>query len=82
MAFPSIRTGSNACIPNLWRVGALFSITGCSLMTSSRISQTSEPSFSTNFFAALIVVAKPLFSNLLKINGLKSSKAIFLGNPH
>ena len=38
---------------------ALLSITGCSLITSSKISQTSGLSFSTILFAALTVLAKP-----------------------
>ena len=56
---PSIKIGSKACIPNLWRVGALFNKTGCSLITSYKISQTLGSSFSTSFFAALIVFANP-----------------------
>ena len=82
IALPSIRTGSNACIPNLCNVGALFSITGCSLITSSRISQTSGLSFSTILLAALTVVARPYNSNREYINGLNNSRAIFLGSPH
>ena len=34
-------TISQAWIPSLWSVGARLSITGCSLMTSSRTSHTS-----------------------------------------
>ena len=56
---PSIKIGSNAWIPSLCNVGALLSKTGCSLITSSRISQTRGSSFSTNFLAALIVFAQP-----------------------
>ena len=82
MALPSIKTGSNAWMPNLWRVGALLSKTGCSLITSSRQSQTSGVSSSTSCLAALIVIVIPFCSSLLKINGLKSSNAIFFGNPH
>ena len=51
-------------------------------MTSSRASQTSRFSFSTIFFACLMVVANPASSSLLKMNGLNSSSAIFLGRPH
>ncbi len=40
IALPSTRIGSNAWIPRRCRVGARFSITGCSLMTSSRTSHT------------------------------------------
>jgi hypothetical protein len=56
IALPSISSGSNACTPSRCSVGARFSITGCSWITSARMSQTSGRSFSTIFFAALIVV--------------------------
>ena len=46
-------TGSNAWMPRRCSVGARFSSTGCSRMTSSRMSQTSGRSFSTIFFARL-----------------------------
>ena len=82
MALPSINTGSKACIPSLCKVGALLSITGCSLITSSKQSHTSGVSSSTSCFAALIVIVIPFCSSLLNMNGLNSSKAIFLGNPH
>ena len=59
MALPSIRVGSKAWMPSRCRVGARFSITGCSRMTCSRMSQTSGRSFSTMRFAALIVCALP-----------------------
>ena len=65
MARPSMRMGSKAWIPRRCSVGARLSITGCSLMTSSRMSQTSSRSFSTIFFAALMVVTKPRSSSLL-----------------
>jgi hypothetical protein len=45
--------------------GARFRRTGCSRMTSSRMSQTSGRSFSTIFFALLMVVTKPRSSSLL-----------------
>ena len=64
IAFPSIRTGSNACMPSLWSVGARLSSTGCSRITSSKISQTSGRSFSTIRLAAFMVVARPYSSNL------------------
>src|SRR5438552_1947838 len=54
MALPSTRIGSNAWIPRRWSVGARLRRIGCSLMTSSRMSQTSGRSFSTNFLAALM----------------------------
>ena len=82
IALPSISTGSNAWMPRRCSVGARFSSTGCSRMTSSRMSQTTGSWLSTIFFAALIVVARPIVSSLLKMNGLKSSSAISFGRPH
>ena len=51
-------------------------------MTSSKQSHTSGVSSSTSCLAALIVIVIPFCSSLLKINGLNSSNAIFLGRPH
>ena len=82
IALPSIKTGSNAWIPSLWRVGARFSKTGCSVITFSKISHTSGTSRSTMRFAALMVLAMPRWINLEKIKGLNSSSAIFFGRPH
>ena len=82
IALPSINLASKACTPSLCNVGALFSITGCSLTIVSSASQTSPFSFSTNLFACLIVVAKPSLSNLAYKKGLNNSTAIFLGSPH
>ena len=65
IALPSISTGSNAWMPRRWSVGARLSITGCSVMTSSRMSQTSGCSFSTSFLALLMVVTYPRSSSLL-----------------
>ena len=59
IALPSIKIGSNAWIPNLWSVGARFKRIGCSLITSSKISQTSGLSDSTIFLADFSVEAKP-----------------------
>src|SRR5207245_1271199 len=56
IAFPSTKTGSNAWMPSRWSVGARFKSMGCSLMTSSRTSQTSGFSFSTRRLALLMVV--------------------------
>ncbi len=64
IALPSISTGSKAWMPKRCRVGARFSITGCSRITSSRMSHTSGRSFSTIRLAALMVVAWPYFSSL------------------
>ena len=63
IALPSIRTGSNAWIPRRCNVGARLSITGCSRITSSRMSQTSGFSFSTSFLACFTVVDRPLASS-------------------
>src|SRR3984957_10534838 len=52
MALPSINTGSNAWMPRRCKVGARFRSTGCSRITSSRMSHTSGPSRSTRRFAA------------------------------
>ena len=82
MALPSISIGSNAWIPKRCNVGARFNKIGCSRITSSKISQTTGSWLSTIFFAALIVVAKPITSNLWKINGLNNSSAISFGKPH
>ncbi len=82
IALPSISTGSKAWMPRRCSVGARFSITGCSRITSSRMSHTSGTSCSTRRLAALMVVASPSSSSLLKMNGLNSSSAIFFGRPH
>ena len=82
IALPSISTGSNAWMPRRWSVGARFRSTGCSRMTSARMSHTSGVSRSTIFLAALMVVASPRVSSLPKMKGLKSSSAIFFGSPH
>ena len=42
-------------MPSLCKVGALFNNTGCSLITSSKQSQTSGASSSTSCFEAFIV---------------------------
>ena len=82
IAFPSISLGWNACIPNLCKVGARLSSTGCPFKTFSRISQTTGSFLSTIFFADLTVFTIPLSIIFLMINGLKSSAAIFFGRPH
>ena len=46
------------------------------------MSHTTGSPDSTIFLAALIVVASPLSSSLLKMNGLNSSSAISFGSPH
>ncbi len=82
MALPSIRIGSNAWMPRRCSVGARFSMIGCSLITSSRMSHTTGVPDSTSFFAALMVVAMPIASSREKMKGLNSSSAISLGRPH
>ena len=82
MALPSISTGSKAWMPSRCSVGARFSMTGCSRMTSSRMSQTMGSCVSTIFLACLMVVAADIASSLLKMKGLNSSRAISLGRPH
>jgi hypothetical protein len=63
IALPSISTGSKAWMPRRCSVGARFRSTGCSRITSSRMSHTSGRSFSTIRLAALMVVAWPYFSS-------------------
>ncbi len=67
IALPSISTGSNAWMPSRCSVGARFSITGCSRITSSRMSHTIASWSSTMRFAALMVVASPITSSLWKM---------------
>ena len=50
-------------------------------MTSSRMSQTCGSSFSTIFFACLILFALPVAVSSFITNGLNSSIAISLGRP-
>src|SRR6516225_756039 len=69
-------------MPRRCRVGARLSSTGCSRITSSRMSHTSGPSRSTRRLAALMVEASPRSCSFWKMNGLNSSSAIFFGNPH
>ena len=64
IALPSISTGSKAWMPSRCNVGARLSSTGCSRITSSRMSQTSGRSFSTMRLAALMVLAMPYNSSL------------------
>ncbi len=82
IALPSISTGSNAWMPRRCSVGARLSSTGCSRITSSRMSHTTGSWLSTMRLAALMVVASPITSSLWKMKGLKSSSAMSLGSPH
>src|SRR3977135_3180135 len=76
MALPSTRMGSKPWMPSRCSVGARFSSTGCSWMTSSRMSHTSGRSFSTYFFAALIDEGMPRSSSLRWIEGLRGDAAL------
>ena len=82
IALPSTRTGSNAWMPRRCRVGARFSSTGCSWMTSSSTSQTSGIIESTIFLAALMFWTCLRSTSRAMMNGLNSSRAISLGSPH
>ena len=79
---PSTSFGSNAWMPRRWSVGARFSSTGCSAITSSRTSQTSGVIESTYFFAALMFCTDLRSTSRLMMNGLKSSSAMIFGRPH
>ena len=82
MALPSTSTGSNAWMPRRCSVGARLSRTGCSVMTSSRTSQTSGIIESTIRLAALMFWTSLRSTRRLMMNGLKSSSAMSLGRPH
>ena len=69
-------------MPKRCKVGARLSNTGCSLITSSKMSHTTAVPDSTSFLAALMVVAMPMASKREKMNGLNNSNAINLGRPH
>ncbi len=82
IALPSMSTGSKAWMPMRCSVGARFSSTGWSRMTSSRMSHTSSSRRSSIFFADLIVSARPSSFRRRMMNGWNSSSATFLGRPH
>ena len=82
IALPPTKIGSNAWIPNLCSVGARFNNTGCSLITSSTISQTCGSRLSINLLAALILWAISLSTKPLITCGLNNSRAISFGIPH
>ena len=63
-------------------MGARFSSTGRSRITSSRTSHTSGCARSTMRLALLMLCASPERTNACMTNGLKSSSAIFFGSPH
>ena len=82
MAEPSTSLGMKAWMPRRCSVGARLRSTGWSWMTSSRTSQTSSWTRSTMRLADLMLWAKPFSTSWRMTNGLKSSRAIFLGRPH
>src|SRR5207342_2605196 len=69
-------------MPRRCSVGARFSSTGCSAITSSSTSQTSGVIESTYFLAALMFWTDFRSTSRLMMNGLKSSSAISFGRPH
>ncbi len=82
MALPSTSTGSKAWMPSRCSVGARFSITGCSLMTSSSTSHTWGRARSTIRLALLMFWARLRSTSRFMTNGLNSSSAICFGRPH
>ena len=82
IALPSTRTGSKAWMPRRWSVGARLRSTGCSLMTSSRTSQTSVSGRSIMRLADLMFCASSMSTSRFITNGLNSSSAISFGRPH
>ena len=88
MALPSISCGSKAWMPRRCRVGARLSSTGCSMMTSSRTSQTMAYRLMPDVARSTIRLADLMFCAWLRstsrfiTKGLKSSSAIIFGRPH
>ena len=87
-ALPSTSCGSKAWMPRRCRVGARFSSTGCSVMTSSSTSHTwpyralLPPARSTIRLADLMFWAWLRSTSRFITKGLNSSSAICLGRPH
>ena len=82
MALPSTSCGSKAWMPRRCSVGARFSSTGCSEMTSSSTSHTTGRARSTMRLADLMFCAWLRSTSRFMTNGLNSSSAICLGRPH
>src|SRR6266567_3809632 len=76
IALPSTSCGSNAWIPSRCSVGARFSSTGCSRMTSSSTSQTTGLARSTIRLADLMFCAWFRSTSRFITNGLNSSTAV------
>src|SRR6266536_2186302 len=68
-------------MPRRCSVGARFSSTGCSAITSSSTSQTSSVIESTYFFAALMFCTDLRSTSRLMMNGLNSSSAMIFAGP-
>ena len=79
MALPSTSTGSKAWMPRRCSVGARFSRTGCSLMTSSSTSHTCGRRRSTMRLADLMFWASSVSTSRFMTNGLNSSSAMSFG---
>ena len=82
IALPSTSCGSKAWMPRRCSVGARFSSTGCSRMTSSRTSHTTGRARSTIRLADLMFCAWLRSTSRFMTNGLNSSSAMPLGRPH
>src|ERR671927_292748 len=82
IALPSTSCGSKAWMPRRCSVGARFSSTGCSVMTSSSTSQTTGRARSTIRLADLMFCAWLRSTSRFMTKGLNSSSAICLGRPH
>ena len=82
IALPSTSTGSKAWMPSRCSVGARFSSTGCSRMTSSSTSHTSGLRRSTMRLADLMLGASSTSTSFFITKGLNSSRAMILGRPH
>src|ERR1044071_7835161 len=82
MALPSTSRGSKAWMPRRCSVGARFRKTGCSLMTSSRMSHTWGRRRSTMRLADLMFWASSVSTSRFMTKGLNSSRAMSLGRPH
>ena len=82
IALPSTSCGSKAWMPSRCSVGARFSSTGCSRMTSSSTSHTTGRWRSTIRLADLMFCAWLRSTSRFITNGLNSSSAMPLGRPH
>ena len=81
IALPSTSTGSKAWIPRRCSVGARFSSTGCSRITSSRMSHTSGSAARPSSRACLMVATKPALLELVVDERLEELERHLLGQP-